>query len=379
MGRRATIVRGRSAAILLYEGEHLERSTAMPARVQATLTGHGGVQTLDGALHLARKAMFMSLMTPDRLERFRALVDEGWARRFEQWQPDRDVVLFDEAREVMFRAACEWTGVPLPATGVPTRSATMTSMVDGFAAVGPRHLRARLARRSAERWARRLIADVRAGALVPEDGDALAVVAGYREAGALLDGRTAAVELLNVLRPITAIAWWAVHCAHALHMHPSWREVLADGDEDHLEAFAQEVRRHYPFTPVVGARARRDIAFEGHVLEERSFVILDVPGTHHDARLWPTPGAFRPERFLDGTPDPYTFLPHGGGDPRSGHRCAGDAISVEGMKATLAFLAGGVRYDVPSQDLGIPLGRIPTGPRSGFVIRGVRRRTPRAV
>jgi fatty-acid peroxygenase len=255
----------------------------------------------------------------------------------------------------------------------------MTAMVDGFAAVGPRYMRARRARRSAERWARRLIADVRTGSLVMEDGAGLAVVAGYRESGTLLDERTAAVELLNLLRPITAIAWWAVDCAHALHTHPSWREMLSAGDEHHLEAFAQEVRRHYPFTPAVGARARRDIAFAGHILEEGSLVILDVPGTEHDPRLWPTPGAFRPERFLDGAPDPYAFLPQGGGDPRSDHRCAGDAITVEGMKATLAFLAASVVYDVPPQDLGIPLVRIPTGPRSGLVIRDVRRRTPPAV
>ena len=45
------------------------------------------------------------------------------------------------------------------------------------------------------------------------------------------------------------------------------------------------------------------------------------------------PGAaeFRPERFLDGSPAPYTFIPFGGG-PR---RCIGASFAIMEMKTVL--------------------------------------------
>jgi fatty-acid peroxygenase len=44
---------------------------------------------------------------------------------------------------------------------------------------------------------------------------------------------------------------------------------------------------------------------------------------------------------------------------------------VELLKATVRFLAG-MEYDLPPQDLRIPLNRMPTRPRSGVVLTAVR-------
>src|SRR3982751_4880757 len=62
--RRTVCMRGRDAARVFYDPERFMRKGAAPLRVQKTLFGVGGVQSLDGAAHRMRKAVFMQLMTP---------------------------------------------------------------------------------------------------------------------------------------------------------------------------------------------------------------------------------------------------------------------------------------------------------------------------
>ncbi|CAM5676109.1 hypothetical protein SBADM41S_11630 [Streptomyces badius] len=51
-----------------------------------------------------------------------------------------------------------------------------------------------------------------------------------------------------------------------------------------------------------------------------------------------------------------------------GHRCPGEDVTVAVLATVARFLARAA-YEVPEQDLRIPLERIPTAPRSGFVGR----------
>ena len=80
---------------------------------------------------------------------------------------------------------------------------------------------------------------------------------------------------------------------------------------------------------------------------------------------------FAPSRFLDQRADPFALIPQGGGDAFSGHRCAGERLTVEVMLLALGWLMFGVRYQVPIQDLDVSSARIPAMPRSGFVISDV--------
>ena len=162
------------------------------------------------------------------------------------------------------------------------------------------------------------------------------------------------------------------HAAHALHRRPECRRVLAAGEEGHAELFVQEVRRFYPFFPAVAARARRDFDWNGHRFPREVRVLLDLYGTDHDPRTWDAPEGFRPERFRGWSRSPFGFIPQGGGDHHADHRCAGEWITIELMKAAVGFLAGTLSYDVPEQDLTIDRSSLPALPRSGFVIKNIR-------
>jgi fatty-acid peroxygenase len=288
--------------------------------------------------------------------------------------------LFDETQRILTEATCAWAGIPLGAADVPRRARDFGRMVDAFGGVGPRLWKGKLARSRAERWLERVVRHVRRGAIrVPTDS-ALHVMAHHRDAdGRPLDARLAAVELINVVRPTVAISWFITFAAGALHDHPHMRDRLARepvGTDAgaYADQFMQEVRRFFPFTPFLGGRARRPFEWLGEPIAPGTLVLLDVYGMNHDPRLWDRPDAFRPERFRDWTGDAYTFIPQGGGDRRTSHRCAGEWIVMHDVTLALHFLARCMTWDlVPAQNRSWSLRRMPTRPRSGFVIHRVRR------
>ena len=193
--------------------------------------------------------------------------------------------------------------------------------------------------------------------------------------GDLLDRHTAAVELINVLRPTVAVSVYAVFVAHALHEQPECRQRLRD-DHGYAEPFVQEIRRFYPFFPAVVARARHGFEWKGYRFPRGRRVILDLHGTNRDPRSWEDPDEFRPERFRDRDVSPFDFVPQGGGDRLANHRCPGEPISVELMKVAAEFLADRLSYEVPEQDLRIDRSRVPALPRSRFIVGNVRELTP---
>ncbi|MBB2910184.1 fatty-acid peroxygenase [Streptosporangium becharense] len=372
MGQRAVALCGPDAARFFYDEDHVERSTALPGPVKSTLFGDGAVHTLDGTAHRVRKAMFTSLMTDAGIA---ALVDAtaaAWDKAAASWSGGHRVVLFDETARILTRAVCPWAGIPLDEDDVPDLAADLVAMVDGFATLGPRHWRARRARARREAWLGRLVEDVREGTVAAPPGSPLRVAARHRDAdGELLDPRVAAVELLNVIRPTVAVTWFVTFAAHALHRWPRHRATLRDGDTAFAEAFTHEVRRFYPFAPFVGGRAVRDLSWRGEPIPAGALVLLDVYGQNHDPGLWENPYTFDPERFVGRDIGVFDLIPQGGGDPGTGHRCPGEAITVSLLRTLIPKLAG-LDYDVPEQDLSISLRRVPARPASGFVLSAAR-------
>jgi fatty-acid peroxygenase len=369
-GLPATAIEGPDAARFLYDEDHVRRAHAIPEPVQGTLFGKGAVHTLDGQAHRVRKSMFVALLM--REEGIGSLVQEvttAWDAAVEEWTRRPHIVLFDEAGTVIAGAVCRWAGVPVTDAEVPSVARDLLAMVDGFATGGPRHFRARRARGRREAWLSRLVDDVRRGDAEVPAGSVVDVVAGHRDAdGELLDPHVAAVELLNILRPTTAVAWFVAFSGHALIRWPHHRQRLASGDAPFAEAWAHEVRRFYPFAPFIGGRAPREIEWDGERIPENSMVLLDLYGQNHDPELWGDPYAFRPERFLGRDIGEFELVPQGAGDPRTNHRCPGEQLTIALLSALAVRLAR-LRFDVLDQDLSISLRRIPARPADGIVLR----------
>ncbi|WP_406864748.1 cytochrome P450 [Streptomyces sp. HUAS MG47] len=304
-----------------------------------------------------------------------------WDQAEADWQRESRIVLFERSALLLTRAVHAWAGVPMSDREAASAARDLVAMVDGFATVGPRHFRARRARKRQEEKLTAYLETLRyAGAPAGAATVAQAVDAHADADGRQLDLGTAAVELLNILRPTVAVSWFLTFAAHALHRWPEHREPVA-ADEHYALAFAQEVRRFYPFAPFVGGLAHTDIHWKGVSIPRNSMVLLDLYGHHHDADLWPSPYTFDPQRFIrQGTPSlalDDRLIPQGGGDPATGHRCPGEDITIA-LLAGLAPRLARLPHDVPDQDLSIPLNRVPTRPRSGYVMEPTREARRRA-
>jgi cytochrome P450 len=125
----------------------------------------------------------------------------------------------------------------------------------------------------------------------------------------------------------TAIGWAADLLAH----HPEVVARLREGDRAYLAATAKEVLRARTVVPVAAART---------LLPDATVVLIDAYTLHHDPDLWDEPEAFRPERFLDAQPEPYSYLPFGGG----AHRCLGAALAILELETAIAGITE--RFDL---------------------------------
>jgi len=369
MGRKVVCTSGPDAARMFWQPARFTRRGANPPTTVMLLQDFGSAQTLDDEDHRHRKAMMMSLQTPNDRARMVSIAADEWRVRFARWPAQRRVTLFDEAESVLAASACRWAGIPPIHVDLPLLTAEFAAMIDGAGTVFRRTVQGLLRRSRTEHWARELVESVRAGRLTPAPDSPLAVIARHRDRDErALPVDIAANELINVLRPVVAVARFIVFGAQAMHEFPEWRPRLATGDDAALSAFAQEVRRFYPFFPAVGGRVLNAFDWRGLHFDEGTWVLFDMHGTNHDARIWPEPQRFRPERFTSWQSDGFDLVAQGAGDYLTGHRCPGEAVTVDLVKSALHLLASEVVYTVPRQDLSIDLARMPAQPASRFQI-----------
>ncbi|WP_306418998.1 cytochrome P450 [Paucisalibacillus globulus] len=375
-GQKAICIAGEEAVKTFYDEEKLIRHGAAPKRVRQTLFGEHAVQTMDGDKHRHRKELFMSLMSKERLEDLRKLLESQIEITLAKWTTQHKVVIYKEMVQVLTMVACVWSGIPLEENEVEKRANQLEALFDSVGAIGPRHWKGRTSRNLAEAWLRAMVAQVRSGEINPPNETALYKMSWYQDKnGKLLNEQIVAVELLNIIRPIVAVSVYITFEALALHEHPKEKEKLQQKGEEYAELFIQEVRRYYPFFPVLTAKVREDFLWNGHDFKKGNLVLLDIYGTNHHPDIWEKPHLFHPERFKNREENFYDFIPQGGGDYYRGHRCPGEWLTIEVMKVVLNFLVNNIEYIVPKQDLQYSMVRFPSLPKSRFVISDVKRRS----
>jgi cytochrome P450 len=153
----------------------------------------------------------------------------------------------------------------------------------------------------------------------------------------------------------TAIAWGCDLLAHNPSVAQRLRETVVSGQREYLQSTIKEMLRVRTVAYVAAGRhCLEPFAVGDWVLGPEVLILVDAQGVHGDPELYPNPHAFRPERFLEGQPNGYTYIPFGGG----AHRCLGAALATLELELFFETLARVIEL-------------APTGPPAHPIRRGV--------
>jgi cytochrome P450 len=143
----------------------------------------------------------------------------------------------------------------------------------------------------------------------------------------------------------TAMSW----VVERLARHPSCAEQLSEevraGSITLVDAVIKETLRLRPVFSVVARRLQTPLAVGDTILPAGTTVTPSIYLTHRRPDLYPEPHLFRPERFLDQQPSPYTWIPFGGGV----RRCIGAAFAEIEMRIVISALFEA--YEIRAEDI----------------------------
>jgi len=181
------------------------------------------------------------------------------------------------------------------------------------------------------------------------------------------------------------LAWWAWCMASNPEAQDAARREVdgvlegrapLEADLPRLGYLAQtlnETMRLYPAAPILmSRRSTREIVLGGWTVPKRTMFMIPVFLLHEDARVFPEPQAFRPERFApDAPPIPRgAFMPFGAG-PRV---CLGQHLAMAELTVVAAMVLQRFNLSVPEGEKAPePVLNISLRPKDGLRL-GIERR-----
>jgi cytochrome P450 family 135 len=323
---------------------YTERSHGLPpGRTLALLpvVGPRSVLLLEGRDHLARRKLMLPPFHGERMRAYEATVREVVARDIETWPANEPFAIHPHMQrvtlEVILRAVFGVTDderrVQL-ADRLGRLLADTASAGLQFAVLLSRRFNTAdpLERLNALRGEidAMLATEIAARRADPRQDILSMLVEARFEDGAPMDDQEIRDQLMTLLlagheTTATGLAW----TFDLLLRHPETMRRMED--EAYVKAVVTESLRLRPVIPLAGRRLMTELTVDGHTLPPGSDVTPAIWLTHTRADRYPEPYAFRPERWLEGAPSTYAWIPFGGGI----RRCLGAAFAEMEMRVVL--------------------------------------------
>ncbi len=164
----------------------------------------------------------------------------------------------------------------------------------------------------------------------PGEGSILALLAATEASPRELRDQLVTLLAAGHETTATALAW----ALERLARHPAAMAAL-QGDDAYLDATVKEVLRVRPVLSITSRRVLQPWDVGGYTLPPGVYVSPCLYLAHRRPELWKDPTSFRPERFVEGAPEPYSWVPFGGGT----RRCLGAAFATLEMREVLRAVA----------------------------------------
>ena len=129
------------------------------------------------------------------------------------------------------------------------------------------------------------------------------------------------------------LAWALERLAHNPAALALAEEEAGDGGP-YTDAVIKETLRLRPALPIVARAVKAPFPLGEYLIPTSAKIMPAILLLHHHPDIYPDPTSFRPERFLDGLPDPNAWVPFGGGV----RRCIGARFALLEMGVVLSTL-----------------------------------------
>jgi cytochrome P450 len=129
----------------------------------------------------------------------------------------------------------------------------------------------------------------------------------------------------------TALAWTFDQLLAHPHTFAKLAGELAAGRDAYLDAVIRETLRVRPIVPMIGRHVAKPFQLGTWTIPPGCRIAPSIYLAGRNAQAYPRPERFEPERWIGVKPDPYTWLPFGGGI----RRCIGMAFAQFEMRVVL--------------------------------------------
>jgi cytochrome P450 family 135 len=346
----------------MFKWKPADYNVGEPRQIMEPVTGPSSILLLDGERHLRMRKLMLPPFHGEAIARFARLIEEITEREIESWRAGTTVRTRTAAQaitmEVIIRAVFGITD--------PARVAELKRLLPRLSSINPL-LAIDVVRkdlgplspwgrfvRDRDRVDRMLYEEIESRRNDPDHDaydDILTLLLSARdENGAPLTDEELRDELITILlagheTTATSIGWAFERLLRSpAALERLTAEVKARESGEYIDAVIKETLRVRPVVTEVFRAPSEPLELGGYLFEPGTQLAASILLVQHDPELYPPdPSNFRPERFLEGAPEPYAFVPFGGGV----RRCLGAAFAQLEMKIVLSTILARVRLRAP--------------------------------
>ena len=327
----------------LFTGDQSDLRAGEANAPLGPVLGPRSVLLLDGPEHLRQRKLLLPPFQGSAVQRFRSVIRDVAEAEIASWRPGQAFPMRERMRALTFEVIARAVFGVTERDRIERLRRALTAVLDmGWVLLLPAAMRGRFTRRLAvadalifeEIGRRRSVTDL------DERTDVLSLLMRARdEDGRAMSDLELRDELMTMLAAghettATALAFAFDLLLRSPRVLGRLRDELDGRDDGYLDAVVSETLR---LRPVIDASERtltRPRTICGWELPAGIRVYPAIAVVHHREDLYPQPHEFRPERFLDGRAESYSWLPFGGGI----RRCIGAALAQAEMAEVIRLV-----------------------------------------